>query len=150
MERAEIAELFYHALMGSNDVGRLSRFLSVRVEWILSAADPHTQGEESPPNALTFSGRDGFRELTLYSRDRLNLVSGDLTGCISHHHVVFTFGRVRLRSLAAGQITEKNIAAKLTFHCIAARPRPGRRTKSSYPNWSRCSYGARHRILCCR
>jgi hypothetical protein len=39
MERAEIAELFYNALMGYNNVGRLSRFLSVRVEWILSAAD---------------------------------------------------------------------------------------------------------------
>ena len=37
MERAEIAELFYAALIGSDDVEQLFRFLSRGVEWILSA-----------------------------------------------------------------------------------------------------------------
>jgi hypothetical protein len=115
MERAEIAELFYDALIGCNDVEQLFRFLSLRVEWILSAADPQTLGEESPQNAIKFSGRQGFRQLALYFRDSLNAVSGDLTGCISHHHLVFAFGRVRLRSPAAGQLAETNIAAKITF-----------------------------------
>jgi hypothetical protein len=115
MERAEIAELFYNALMGSNDVERLSRFLSARAQWILSAADPHTQSQESPPNAIKFLGKQGFRELALYFRDRLNVISGDLTGCISHHHLVFAFGRVRLRSSGAGNLAETNIAAKITF-----------------------------------
>ncbi len=49
MERAEIAELFYNALIGLNDPEDLARFLSARVEWILSAAGPHTTGEESLP-----------------------------------------------------------------------------------------------------
>jgi hypothetical protein len=115
MERAEIAELFYNALIGSNDLEQLFRFLSPRVEWILSAADPQALGEESPPNAIRFSGRQGFRQLALYMRDSLNVVSGDLTGCISHHHLVFAFGRVRLPSPTAGQLTETNIAAKITF-----------------------------------
>jgi hypothetical protein len=49
MERAEIAELFYNALINLNDLERLERFLSTTVQWTLSAADPHTVGEESPP-----------------------------------------------------------------------------------------------------
>jgi hypothetical protein len=115
MERAEIAELFYAALIGCNHVEQLFRFLSPGVEWILSAADPQTLGEESPQNAIKFSGRQGFRRLALYFRDSLKATSGDLTGCISHHHLVFAFGRVRLRTPAAGQVAETNIAAKITF-----------------------------------
>ncbi len=57
MERAEIAELFYNALINLNDLEKLDRFLSTSVQWTLSAADPHTLGEESPPNAITFSGK---------------------------------------------------------------------------------------------
>jgi hypothetical protein len=115
MERAEIAELFYGALIGCHEVEQLFRFLSPKVEWILSAADPQTLGEESPQNATKFSGREGFRQLAFYFRDGLKAVSGDLTGCISHHHLVFAFGRVRLRSPAAGQLAETNIAVKITF-----------------------------------
>jgi hypothetical protein len=115
MERPEIVELFYSALLEPNDVEPLSQFLSPRVEWILAAADPQTSGEESPSNAIKFSGKDGFRELALYLRDSLNVISGDLTGCITHHHLVFAFGRVRLRSPGTGQLAETNIAAKLTF-----------------------------------
>jgi hypothetical protein len=115
MERAEIAELFYATLIGCNDVEQLFRFLSPGVEWILSAADPQTLGEESPQNAIKFSGRQGFQRLALYFRDSLKATSGDLTGCISHHHLVFAFGRVRLRTPAAGQVAETNIAAKITF-----------------------------------
>jgi hypothetical protein len=115
MEKAEIAELFYAALISCNDVEQLFRFLSPGVEWILSAADPQTLGEESPQNAIKFSGRQGFRQLALYFRDSLNATSGDLTGCITHHHLVFAFGRVRLRSPSAGQVAETNIAAKITF-----------------------------------
>jgi hypothetical protein len=115
MERAEIAELFYDILISCDDVEQLFRFLSPRVEWILSAADPQTLGEESPQNAIKFSGRQGLRQLAIYFRDSLNVISGDLTGCISHHHLVFAFGRVRLRSTAADQLAETNIAAKITF-----------------------------------
>jgi hypothetical protein len=115
MERAEIAELFYSALIGCDDAEELFRFLSPKVEWILSAADPQTLGEESPQNAIKFSGRQGFRQLALYFRDSLNVISGELTGCISHHHLVFAFGRVQLRSSAAGQLAETNIAARITF-----------------------------------
>jgi hypothetical protein len=115
MEKAEIAELFYDTLISCDDVEQLFRFLSPRVEWILSAADPQTLGEESPQNAIKFSGRQGLRQLAIYFRDSLNVISGDLTGCISHHHLVFAFGRVRLRSTAADQLAETNIAAKITF-----------------------------------
>jgi hypothetical protein len=115
MERAEIAELFYNALINLDDLEKLDRFLSTTVQWTLSAADPHTQGQESPPNAIKFLGKQGFRELALYFRDRLNVISGDLTGCISHHHLVFAFGRVRLRSFGAGNLAETNIASKITF-----------------------------------
>jgi hypothetical protein len=48
MERPEIVELFYSALLAPNDVEPLSQFLSPRVEWILSAADPQTLGEDLP------------------------------------------------------------------------------------------------------
>ena len=44
MERAEIAELFYNALINLNDLEKLDRFLSTTVQWTLSAADPHTRG----------------------------------------------------------------------------------------------------------
>jgi hypothetical protein len=86
MERPEIVELLFSALVGPNDIESLSPFLSQTVEWILAAADPQT-GEESPSNAIKFSGEDGFRELTLYLRDRLNVISGDLTGCILHQYL---------------------------------------------------------------
>ena len=115
MERAEIAELFYNALVGSSDPEQLFRFVSPRAEWILSAADPHTLGEENPQNAIRFSGRRGFRELAFYLRDRLNVISGDLTGCISHHQLVFAFGRVRLRSAGTDHLADTNIAARITF-----------------------------------
>src|ERR1700726_1185050 len=115
MERPEIVGLFYSALLEPNDVEPLSQFLSPRVEWILSAADPQTVGKESPPNAIKFSGKQGFQELALYFRDRLHVISGDLTGCIPHHHLIFSFGRVRLQTREAGQPVETNIAAKITF-----------------------------------
>ena len=56
MERPEIVGLFCSALLEPNDVEPLSQFLSPRVEWILSAADPQTLGEELPSNAIKFSG----------------------------------------------------------------------------------------------
>ena len=116
MERAEIAELFYNALIELNDLEKLDRFLSARVQWTLSAADPHTVGEESPPNAITFSGKEGYRQLALYFHESLKVFSGDLTGCISHHQLVFVFGRVRLGGPAQDRFAETNIAARLTFY----------------------------------
>jgi hypothetical protein len=115
MERPEIVELFYSALLGRNDVEELFQFLSPRVEWILAATDPQTLGEDLPSNAIKFSGREGFRQLAVYFRDSLHLISGDLTGCIPHHHLVFSFGRVRLRTPGIDRPAETNIAAKITF-----------------------------------
>jgi hypothetical protein len=116
MDRAEIAELFCKALTDVNEIDPVRRHLAASVEWILSAADPETLDQESPPNAIKFSGREGFRQLVLYLRDRLRVVSGELTGCISHHQLVFAFGRVRLRTMATDKVVEINIAAKLSFH----------------------------------
>jgi hypothetical protein len=115
MERPEIVVLLFSALIEPNDTEPLSPFLSQRVEWILAAADPQTSGEESPSNAIKFSGEDGFRELALYLRESLNVISGELTGCITHHHLVFAFGRVRLQTRESGRLAETNIAAKITF-----------------------------------
>jgi len=115
IERPEIVQLFFSALISPNDTEPLSPFLSQRVEWILSAADPQTSGEESPSNAIKFSGKDGFRELALYLRDSLRVISGDLTGCITNHQLVFAFGRVRLRTPGMDRPAETNIAAKITF-----------------------------------
>ena len=115
MERPEIVELFYSALIGPNDVEQLFPFLSPKVEWLLSAADPQTLGEELPSNALKFSGTEGFRQLAFYFRDRLHVISGDLTGCIPHHHLVFSFGRVQLRTPGKGHVAETSIAARITF-----------------------------------
>ena len=66
MERPEIVELFYSALIDPDDLKQLFPFLAPRVEWILSAADPQTLGEDLPSNAIKFSGREGFRQLALY------------------------------------------------------------------------------------
>ena len=115
LERPEIVALFYSALISPNDVEQLFESLGPRVEWILSAADPQTLGEELPSNAIKFSGKEGFRELALYFRDRLHVVSGDLTGCIPHHHLIFSFGRVKLQTREAGRLAETNIAARITF-----------------------------------
>jgi len=104
MERPEIVELFYSALIDPDDLKQLFPFLAPRVELILSAADPQTLGEDLPSNAIKFSGREGFRQLALYFRDSLHVISGDLTGCIPHHHLVFSFGRVRLRTPEAGSV----------------------------------------------
>jgi hypothetical protein len=65
MERPEIVELLYSALISPNDVEQLFQFLSPSVEWILSAADPQTLGEELPSNAIKFSGTEGFRQLQI-------------------------------------------------------------------------------------
>jgi hypothetical protein len=102
MERPEIVELFYSALINTTDVEQLFGFVGPRVECILSAADPKTLGEEFPSNAIKFSGKEGLRQLTIYFRDSLHVISGDLTGCIIHHHLVFAFGRVRLRLPGTG------------------------------------------------
>jgi hypothetical protein len=115
MERAEIAELFYNALISLNDVEELDRFLSASVQWTLSAADPHTMGEESSPDAITFSGKEGCRQLARYFQESLKVFAGDLTGCISHHQLVFVFGTVRLGAPAPDHFAETSIAARLTF-----------------------------------
>ena len=115
LERPEIVALVYSALTSTDDVEQLFEFLAPSVEWILSAADPQTLGEELPSNAIRFSGTEGFRQLALYFRDRLHVVSGDLTGCIPHHDLIFSFGRVKLRTREAGRLAETNIAAKITF-----------------------------------
>ncbi len=115
MERPEIIDLFYSALISPNDAEQLFPFLSPKVEWLLSAADPQTLGQELRSNAIKFSGTEGFRQLAFYLRDRLHVISGDLTGCIPHHHLVFSFGRVRLRTPGTGHVAETNIAARITF-----------------------------------
>jgi hypothetical protein len=115
MERAEIAELFYNALIDSNKSEQLAQFLSARVQWTLSTADPHMGGERSPPNALKFSGKNGCRQLALYFRDDLKVYSGDLTGCVKHRQLVFVFGTVRLQCRGSAKFAETKIAAKLTF-----------------------------------
>jgi hypothetical protein len=115
MERAEIAELFFNALIDLSNREKLDRFLSARVQWTLSAADPHTVGQECPPNAITFSGKEGCRQLALYLQESLRVFSGDLTGCISHHQLVFVFGRVRLGAPDLEQSAETDMAARLTF-----------------------------------
>jgi hypothetical protein len=46
----------------------------------------------------------------------VNVRSGDLTGCINHHHLVFEFGKVRLQTPTADQFPETNMAARLRFH----------------------------------
>jgi hypothetical protein len=74
MERAEIAQLFYNVLINLDEVEKLDRFLSSRVQWTLSAADPQTVGEEAPPNAIAFSGKEGCRQLALYFQE--NLIKG--------------------------------------------------------------------------
>jgi hypothetical protein len=101
--------------MNPNDVERLFPFLAPRVEWILSAANPQTLGDEVPPNSIKFSGKSGLRKLALYFRDSLKVISGDLTGCIPHHHLVFSFGRVRLQTPGMDQPAETNLAARITF-----------------------------------
>ena len=63
MERPEIVELFYSALINPNNVEQLFGFLGPRVEWILSPADPKTLGEELPLNTIRLSGTEGFRPL---------------------------------------------------------------------------------------
>jgi hypothetical protein len=98
-----------------NDLEKLDRFLSTSVQWTLSAADPHTLGEESPPNAIAFSGKQGCRQLALYFQESLKVFSGDLTGCISHHQLVFVFGKVRLQCFGSAKFAETKTAAKLTF-----------------------------------
>ena len=115
MERPEIVALFYSSLTSPNDVEQLFPFLSPKVEWLLSAADPQTLGKDLPSNAIKFSGTEGFRQLAFYFRDKLHVISGDLTGCIPHHHLVFSFGRVRLRTPGTGHVAETNIAARITF-----------------------------------
>jgi hypothetical protein len=115
MERAEIAELFYDALINSNKVEQLAQFLSARVQWTLSAADPHMGGETSPPTALKFAGKGGCGQLALYFRDGLKVFSGDLTGCVKHKQLVFVFGTVRLQCDGPAKFAETKIAAKLTF-----------------------------------
>ncbi len=97
MERAEIAELFYNALTSLNDVEELDRFLS--------ASD-----------AITFSGKEGCRQLARYFQESLKVFAGDLTGCISRHQLVFVFGTMRLGAPAPDRFAETSIAARLTFH----------------------------------
>jgi hypothetical protein len=53
-----------------------------------NTADPQTTGKKSPPNAIKFSGKDGFRELAVYFRDSLNVISGDLTAVL---HITNSF-----------------------------------------------------------
>jgi len=115
IERPEIVELFYFALLNPNDVEQLFPFLAPKVEWILSAANPQTLGDEVPPNSIKFSGKAGLRQLALYFRDSLKVISGDLTGCIPHHHLVFSFGRVRLQSPGTDQPAETDLAARISF-----------------------------------
>ncbi len=78
MERAEIAELFYNALVGLNDVEELDRFLSPSAQWTLSAADPHTMGEEPSPDAITFSGKEGCRQLARYFQETLKVFASKI------------------------------------------------------------------------
>jgi hypothetical protein len=116
MEQVEIAELAYNTLIDVGEFQKLDQFLSPTVQWVLSTADFRTAGEEAPPNALKFFGKEGCQQLALYFRESLNVVSGALTGCICHHQLVFVFGKVQLRTSASDQLAETNIAAKLTFH----------------------------------
>ena len=73
-------------------------------------------GEEAPPNAIAFSGKEGCRQLMLYFQKSVKVVSGDLTACIAHHQLVFVFGKVRLAVSGSDRFVETTVAARLTFH----------------------------------
>jgi hypothetical protein len=92
-----------------------SKFLATGDEQCDQFAEKGQVANNHHVAAIKFSGMEGFRQLAFYFRDRLHVISGDLTGCIPHHHLVFSFGRVRLRTREAGRLAETNIAAKLTF-----------------------------------
>ena len=57
MERAEIAQLFYNVLINLEEVEKVNRFLSSRVQWTLSAADPQTVGDGTLRKRFHFPGR---------------------------------------------------------------------------------------------
>ena len=50
----------------------------------------------------------------LYFQESLKVFSGDLTGRISHHQLVFVFGKLRLGE--PDRFAEPSLAARLTFH----------------------------------
>src|SRR5260221_1053291 len=115
MERAEIAELFYNALVSLNDVQELDRFLSASVQWTLSAADPQTMGEEPSPDAITFSGKEDCRQLARYFQETLKVFAGDLTGCITLPQLDFAFGTVRLGATVHDRFSQPTVDCRLAF-----------------------------------
>src|ERR1700751_3442111 len=90
MERPEIVELFYSALVDPNDVEQLSQFLSPRVQWILSAADPQTSGEASPSNAIKIFGQGRLSRISV-------LFAGQLTRDFWKPHRLYYASPTRFR-----------------------------------------------------
>jgi hypothetical protein len=106
---AKIAELFGTAIFEERRADELGPFVAPDAEWSISPAGPSHA-------AVTFSGHNGYGQLSEYLHQNLAIGSADVTGCIVRRGLAFVFGKIRLSGSAPERSSEITFAAKLAFY----------------------------------
>jgi hypothetical protein len=120
MERSEIAEMFCAAIYTGKVPAEFESFVS---EQITSAVVSGTNPSDSERQ---FLGIHGLRRLVGFCRESLQIVSGEMTGCIVKEDCLFAFGTVRLLSAVEKSSAEASFAVNLVWRSsqiISARLR---------------------------
>lgn len=119
MERSKIAEAICEVLYTGHAARLLASVVDDKAKWALASGTSPQQLASGPPvGAKCFQGFAGLSALATFCRNALQIVSGDMTGCVIRGDCLFVFGTVRLKPSGAKEPPETSFAGKLIWRGV--------------------------------
>jgi hypothetical protein len=115
MTSTEIAELFCKVICGEALPEDLEPFVSEEAIWIVLPVEKVAAGTVEDTDHIQFFGPSGISDLLAFLQGSLEVVSGEMTGCIVKGDITFVFGKITLRTLVNQLIAATAFSAQLSF-----------------------------------
>jgi hypothetical protein len=115
MTSTEIAELFCKVICGEALPEDLESFVSEEAIWTVLPVEKVEAASVENTDNIRFFGPSGISDLLVFLRGSLEVVSGEMTGCIVKGDITFVFGKITLRTLVNQTIAATAFSAQLFF-----------------------------------
>jgi hypothetical protein len=115
MTSTEIAELFCKVICGEALPEDLEPFVSEEAIWTVLPVEKVEAASVEDTNHIRFFGPPGIGDLLAFLQGSLEVVSGEMTGCIVKGDITFVFGKITLRTLVNQMIAATAFSAQLSF-----------------------------------
>jgi hypothetical protein len=115
MDSTEIAELFCKVLCGESSPANLESFIDEEAIWTLLPVGTSGSASLAHASGIDFLGRSGIVGLMNFLQGTLNILSGEMTGCIAKGDITFVFGKITLETLVNSTVIATNFSAQLSF-----------------------------------